>query len=185
MPRTNEQFKKIKDERKASILSAALYIFAQANGERVSIDQICSKANCSHGLVYHYFSNVDDVYSSLIKSDVIRELDQCLKIDKNVKAIESIYKIISKFEEVLSNSENVPFVLLFLNKNEFKSTLINLIKSGQKDKDVSSGNPEDIFKTCYYIYKGFCFDKLSKQNLKEKLPDKDVIFELFKRGKLL
>ena len=49
----------MKDERKLSILESALPLFAIYGKNDVSIDMICNKAKCSHGLVYHYFKNVE------------------------------------------------------------------------------------------------------------------------------
>ena len=72
MPRTKEQFTEMKDERKSSILKAALPLFSI--NKKVSIDAICEKAKCSHGIIYHYYRNSDQVLQTLLKSELYLEL---------------------------------------------------------------------------------------------------------------
>ena len=185
MPRTSEQFKVIKDERKSSILQNSLFLFALANGSKVSIDQICEKAKCSHGLIYHYFKNSDEIYAVLLKTDIIKNLNECLKTKKENEALDDLKIIVNELDVVLQNDENVPFVMLFLDQPVFKNTIETLVKKGQKEGKVSSGDPKDVFRTCYYIYKGYCFNKLTNPKANEILPDKDVIMQLFIRGRML
>ena len=185
MPRTSEQFKQIKDERKSSILQNSLFLFAIANGAKVSIDQICEKAKCSHGLIYHYFRNSDEIYNTLLKTDIIKELSECLKVNKNEPAINSLKSIVDVLDNKLQNDENIPFVMLFLDQIQFKNTIEQLVKKGQKEGQVTSGDPKDVFRTCYYIYKGYCFNKFTNPKGNDILPDKDVIMQIFIRGHLL
>ena len=76
MPRTREQFSEMKDERKASILKAALPLFSL--GEKVSIDAICEKAKCSHGIIYHYYRNTNQILDVLLKQPLYTELKNAL-----------------------------------------------------------------------------------------------------------
>ena len=72
MPRTREQFSEMKENRRSSIMNAALPLFSI--NEKVSIDMICEKAKCSHGIFYHYFTNVNQIYDRLLKSELNLEL---------------------------------------------------------------------------------------------------------------
>ena len=69
----------MKDERKLSILESALPLFA-IHGKDISIDMICQKAKCSHGLAYHYFKNVDQIYNELLSSETYKSLYSSLDI---------------------------------------------------------------------------------------------------------
>ncbi len=188
MPRTSEQFKQIKDERKANILINAAHVFALSNKGKVSIDDISTQAGCSHGLVYHYFSNVEDVYKAILKVDVMKELNDTLNVSLKEKPIVYIKNIIYTLNALLEKDDNIPFVIIFLDndeKNSFKDVLCSLVKRGQKDGSVSVGNPLDIADTCYYIYKGYCLNRLLNEKANDSLPDRDVIMQLFIRGSML
>ena len=71
MPRTREQFSEMKDERRAAILNAALPLFSL--GQKVTIDMIADKAKCSHGIVYHYYTNTNQILEKLLKSSTYVE----------------------------------------------------------------------------------------------------------------
>ena len=67
MPRLASQNKEIKDERRQSILNASLVVFALYGKDNTTVDLLTTASKCSHGLFYHYFKNVDQVYDSLFK----------------------------------------------------------------------------------------------------------------------
>lgn len=188
MPRTSEQFKAIKDERKRLILEVSADLFALKDDKRVSVDQICSKANCSHGLIYHYFSNVDDIYKEILKNEIIKSLKEELSKSLKESPLDGIKGIIYMISDYLKEDSTISLVSVFLddeNKPSFKATLEALVKKGQKDKTISSGNPMDIVTSCYLIFKGYCQNKLLNRKSLLELPDKDVILGLFLRGSIL
>ena len=76
MPRTKEQFRAMKEEREAVILKTALPLFSL--GQKVTVDLIVEKAKCSHGIVYHYFKNTDQILEKLLKKPIYTELKQNL-----------------------------------------------------------------------------------------------------------
>ena len=55
MPKTKEQFEQIRNERINTILESALTLFAYKGYDAVNLDEVTKEANCSHGLLYHYF----------------------------------------------------------------------------------------------------------------------------------
>lgn len=65
-PRTEEQNKLIRDERREQILKAALEVFARRGYSAARISDIAAAARLSHGLVYHYFGSKDDVFTALV-----------------------------------------------------------------------------------------------------------------------
>ena len=62
MPRTAEQNNAIKDKRREKILQSSLRVFANANYDKVAIDDINKASHCSHGLFYHYFVSKEAVF---------------------------------------------------------------------------------------------------------------------------
>ena len=72
-PRTEEQFKEIRDQKKQKILDAALEIFAEEGYYPSSISKIAKKAGISKGLIYNYFSSKEELIK-IIAYDGIERL---------------------------------------------------------------------------------------------------------------
>lgn len=66
MPRTEEDNKKIRDQRKAEIMSAALELFATEGYHSTPISKIAKKAGVSKGLIYNYFDSKEDLIRALV-----------------------------------------------------------------------------------------------------------------------
>jgi len=67
MPRTKEQFEKIREETKGKILNTALELFAKKGYSRTSISEIAKSAKISKGLVYNYFESKEKLMEEVIK----------------------------------------------------------------------------------------------------------------------
>ena len=101
MPRTNTQFKGIREGRHQQILEAALELFAIEGYHTTSIQKIASRAGVSKGLLYNYFESKEalaraiihqgiDQMKSLFDQDHDGELsDQEMKffLDENLKLV--------------------------------------------------------------------------------------------------
>jgi AcrR family transcriptional regulator len=70
MPRTKEQNMVIREERKQSIMDAALLLFAEDGFVHTSIDRIAQQAGISKGLLYSYFKNKDDLLYQILVSGI-------------------------------------------------------------------------------------------------------------------
>lgn len=51
--------------KKETILKDALIVFCNKGLKDATIDDICEKANLSHGLFYHYYKNKEELYTGL------------------------------------------------------------------------------------------------------------------------
>lgn len=67
MPRTKEQFEKIREKTRAKILNTALELFAKNGYSNTSISEIAKSANISKGLAYNYFKNKEMLMEEVIK----------------------------------------------------------------------------------------------------------------------
>ncbi len=67
-PRTEEQNEQIKEVRKASILDAALHMFAEEGYYSASISKIAKRAGVSKGLMYNYFESKEELLKDLLDS---------------------------------------------------------------------------------------------------------------------
>lgn len=68
MPRTREQFEEIKTARRQEIINSAIRIFCQKGYDNAKIDDIMRDCQCSHGLMYHYFRNKDEIFRDILIS---------------------------------------------------------------------------------------------------------------------
>lgn len=67
MPKTREQLEQIKSRRRDLILNAAAEVFCLCGYEFATIDRVAESAECSHGLLYHYFKTKDEIFYALIE----------------------------------------------------------------------------------------------------------------------
>lgn len=184
MPRTNDINKQIKDERRNSILTAAMPLFALYN-DKISVDMICEKAKCSHGLLYHYFRDAENVLYN------IRKLDSYLNIKSNLldvvdngSAIDSIYQVLQNVNSKIEKAKNEEHSLLYLvinedDKTSFRSTLVNLVKIGQNNNQVVAGKPENIVSIYINQINGLLLKKLLQKSYKLEIPPVDNLMQIF------
>ncbi|NQT78444.1 MAG: TetR/AcrR family transcriptional regulator [Bacteroidetes bacterium] len=70
MPRTPEQFEKLREEKRRQIMDAALELFANEGYHSTSISNIAMQAGISKGLMYNYFESKEELVSSIIDSGI-------------------------------------------------------------------------------------------------------------------
>ena len=183
MPRTREQFSEMKDERRNSILAAALPLFSM--NKKVSIDAICEKAKCSHGIVYHYFRNTEQILERLLKSPIYVELNNKLFNIQEGSSYEKIEQILSvlldvspqKFEEVcylnmiIKNSE----------KTSLRSLLTKLIKDGQTAGSIVGGEPSSLVDSVFLLLKGLYLTFLLEKHPDIKVPSVETVMQLLRK----
>lgn len=66
MPRTKEQFEKIRESRKIQILESALELFAREGYGHVSISMLSQHAGISKGLMYNYFESKEELLQQVV-----------------------------------------------------------------------------------------------------------------------
>jgi len=65
-PKTSEQIKEIKSEKRALILETGLRLFAEEGFHATSISKITQSAGISKGLLYNYFESKEDLLRHII-----------------------------------------------------------------------------------------------------------------------
>lgn len=188
MPRTPLQFQQIKDERKLSILEASLSLFALYTKNEVSIDLISAKAKCSHGLVYHYFKNVDEVYNELLKSKTYLDLQKSIiETKENLSSYERLLEISQKLLQISNKSkEYVAFAVIMISddsKNSLQKLMCKLISEGQKNGDILAGKPEEVFACFSNFLNGIYLPILLRRHPNTKIPAFENVIQIFKRRK--
>ena len=58
--------KSIKKTRREQIIDAGIRLFARVPFTDITIAAVAREAKCGHSLVYHYFSNINDLYDAAV-----------------------------------------------------------------------------------------------------------------------
>jgi len=66
MPRTPEQYQKIREEKRKQIMEAALELFSNEGYHGTSISKIAKAAGISKGLLYNYFKSKEELVTSIM-----------------------------------------------------------------------------------------------------------------------
>jgi AcrR family transcriptional regulator len=70
MPRTEEQFEEIREQKRALIMNTSLKLFAEEGYHNVSISKIAEKAGISKGLMYNYFESKEALIISIVEGGI-------------------------------------------------------------------------------------------------------------------
>ena len=182
MPRTREQFSEMKEERRTAILNAALPLFSL--GKKVTIDMIAEKAKCSHGIVYHYYKNTDQVLEKLLKSPTYVELRQNL-FNTEGSNYEKIEQIISLLLDVSKEKfENVCYFNMIIRENDKTSLrflLTKLIRDGQTANTIIGGDPNQLVDAVFLMLKGTYLTFLLEKHPDIKVPSCETVMQLLRK----
>ena len=183
MPRTREQFSVMKDERRESILQAALPLFSL--GQKVSVDAISERAKCSHGIVYHYFRSTDQILEKLLKSSTYVELTNRLFVEPSGSSYEKIEQIVSVLLDVsMKKFENVCYLNMIIRNREKGSlyvSLTKLIKDGQSAGSIVGGEPSQLVDSVFLLLKGLYLSFLLEKHPDVKVPSPETIMQLLRK----
>ena len=183
MPRTREQFSEMKDERRNSILAASLPLFSL--NKKVSIDAICERAKCSHGIVYHYFRNTDQILERLLKSPTYVELTNKLFNLEEGSSYEKIEQILSVLLDVSATKfESVCYLNMIIKNNEkgsLRLLLTKLIKDGQTAGTIVGGEPSQLVDSVFLLLKGLYLTFLLEKHPDVKVPSVETVMQLIRK----
>ena len=183
MPRTREQFQEMKEDRRNSILAAALPLFSL--NKKVSIDMICEKADCSHGIIYHYFRNTDQILEKLLKNPTFLDLQAKLNGIKGGSSYEKIEEILSILLDVSSAKfEDVCYLNMIIKNNDktsLRATLTKLIKDGQAAGTIIGGEPAQLVDSVFLLLKGLYLTFLLEKHPDVKVPSVETVMQLLRK----
>ena len=138
MPRTTEQFELMRRERTESILNAGLYLFATKGFEQTTADSVCAVVNCSHGLLYHYFSSKEELYSAVIEKRVrpiASNFNRGINIEQKAKFI--LTDVVNNYIKYLkSDDDEFAWALTLLLDIHLQGVINPKVKNVEKDKKV-------------------------------------------------
>jgi AcrR family transcriptional regulator len=132
MPRTKEQYEKIRQEKRQLIKETALSLFAANGYEATSISDIARSAGISKGLMYNYFTSKEELLET-IWNELIVVFDKIIDTDNDgeITDSEAEYFIDSVFDMLINRREywKLYFQLSFQPKvMEFLVNIYNISK---------------------------------------------------------
>jgi len=79
-PRNEPRFERRKDARPGEILDAALDLFVEKGFAATRLEDVAQRAGVSKGTVYLYFDSKDDLFKSVIRSGMVRAIEEAEKL---------------------------------------------------------------------------------------------------------
>lgn len=201
MPRTPEQNRIVKDKRKSKITDKALKLFAEVGYGNISVDQITKAVRCSHGLFYHYFDSMEDIFVYLFKDFIINNnimfpINEALEIGgtSGLKLLTNHYSSIAnkspldfyalKIALCLNELDDVPNEVKKKMKDvDLKRAFLKLIETSQNEGNAIAGDANQIAKAIFELIK---IDVTKNMNTKGKksIISGDIILEMLMKKTL-
>ena len=196
-PRSKENNEEIRNTQRQKILTTALKAFSKYGLHGVKMADIADEAEVSYGLIYHYYSSKEKLFSELVHQAYESSLNLFQSSGNTGETPDAQIRYI--IDSLLSSSfqgdgtlyfqivqqaltlESVPEKINQLNKEyvpKFFSLLEKIITSGQQQQLFSGGNPRGIATAFLALIFGLPFMYL-KTDGKPELPSREVIFRLF------
>jgi AcrR family transcriptional regulator len=143
MPRTKEQFEKIRQETRAKILNTALELFAKNGYSKTSISDIAKSAKISKGLIYNYFESKQKLMEEVIQILFIEIGNMLVILDFIKDPYKKLHKIIDlTLDWVTGNADFWRLYATLLMQEETKTIV----------QSVAGNFMEELFKEMEKIF---------------------------------
>lgn len=199
-PRSEEQNKVIRDERREELLTHAMFVFAKKGYAAAKVSDITQSASLSPGIIYHYFESKEDLF--------VAALSQLIEVtNNNLKQIAALdceptekMRILTRQYIESDCTYRWRFVLQaclsesmiqrardILVHNFFGIKYVkSIIEEGQKKEQFSTDMNAEALTLAYWSFmKGFALYKDLKSNDSNStftIPDVENILKLLNGG---
>lgn len=198
MPRSKRQNEQIKEERRSQILTQALRLFASRGLAATKIADIAAAAGVSQGLIYHYFSSKEEIFTELIRhayagiSAAARYLEE-LPAPPAAKirlAIEGLLRDTVQNEDTArfylltaqaTGSEAIPEEAQRIIQQENRlpyEVMARIMRQGQQDGSVKPYPPEDLARVFWTSISGLAINR-AVHGAEFKAPDPEILIHTF------
>lgn len=197
-PRTEEQNKMLKDERREQILSGALKVFAMRGFSATRIQDIAKESGISHGLIYHYFKSKEDIFFELV-ARAVHGAAQSLVMVKNMpisplekvrqtaryildaidQGRETSYYYLIVIHAAVMDSASEEKNKLFAKMDEPTQAFMSILAEGQAKGEIAKSNPADMAFVFFAAIQGIAVSKLMVSDF--KMPDAEVLVHMVKK----
>lgn len=201
MPRDAAANQRIKDERRQHILDTARLVFARKGLSAAKISDIATAAGLSHGLVYHYFTSKEAVFTEIVRNqfesayDLVAEANArpgraidklrwfCAQmLDLVRERPEAFMMTVHAFIHDANPQEVLDEIVKFSERCHPK--LVRLIEQGQAEGDIVAIDPHELLTTFFGTIHGLALRQLHDASspcvFKHRVfPQLDTVLRLF------
>jgi len=178
-PRTSLSNQKIRDERRDQILHAALKVFAYKGLKATKISEIAALADISQGLIHHYFTCKEDVFTAVVERAMTGALAAfadtdgidsgswerlTLITDRMLQGLVIHPEYMLVLTQSLVNQDTPPEVgkLLASLGQQVNTHLVRLIEAGQAAGKVAQGNPQELAMIFFATIQGLAITQFTQ-----------------------
>lgn len=200
-PKSQEQFRQIKDEMREKIFSGALRVFSHRGYAATRISDIAKACGISHGLLYHYFASKDDIFTELVSNAITSSANALLYAESmDLPAIEKIEWIITEILNYISaDSDSAYYFFLMVQISVTESlpasvmelvqtasvpqnVMNRMIADGQQQGDIDEGDVEQMTNAIWASINGLAIFRIAYGDYLQ-LPDASILLRLLKSEK--
>ncbi|MBD0382076.1 TetR/AcrR family transcriptional regulator [Paenibacillus sedimenti] len=169
-PLNDEQLHQIRDERREQIMGAALKVFAKRGIIGTKMSMIAAEARISHGLLYHYFTSKEELFTTLVQDAMVSSQEEMSSVrDLPGSPLEKIRALTN---DILDESGTPYFMLIHqartsdgvpekvkqliedYNMKKFVDLLLPVFIEGQQAGELTAGDPEELIASYLSVLSG-------------------------------
>lgn len=198
MGRNPDINEKVKDERRAVILSKALRLFAANGLAATKISHIAEAAGMSQGLMYHYYQSKEQIFTELIRvsfermNKAVKELEKLemppkekirLALEHLIKGIDAhadtgfYHLLIAQATASDVIPEEAKAVIQKQNRLPYQ-VIGKIIREGQEAGEFCDHDPDELAMIFWTSIKGLSMHKAAFGKAM-KSPDPDILMKVF------
>lgn len=167
-----EKKRKKKELKKKIILEGALKVFCEKGVDSATIDDICKKVGCSHGLYYHYYTNKEELIEDLrtfYDYKHINHLYDVIKADISPK--DRLREIVSYIVYNLQNDDLFGYRFYFIMTEVFRKNESSVVYEFANDEMKKNINLKTIIEHLMKLFS----DGIEQGLFKDEYPVEDYL----------
>ena len=197
MPKTKEQCEKIKQERINNIYYHSLRLFAMRGFNGVTADEIAKEVGCSHGLLFHYFVNKEDLFQAVVNNLAVKldeEITKDVNYDQRPKIV--LQDLLDAYLNALKSPRDDYACTIYLLVNlwiqsrnlskkkqkEFEFKLFDrfyqIIEKGQAENEFIDYSVRELTITVTSILKGIAYNRIYLGYNKCVIPNSSLVMRM-------
>jgi AcrR family transcriptional regulator len=198
-PKSQDQFRQMKDEMREKIYSGALRVFSHRGYAATRISDIAKACGISHGLLYHYFSSKDEIFADLVKNAMDSSVNALLYTETiDVPAIQKIEWITTEILKYLgTDSDSAYYFFLMIQVSVTESlpesvlrymhsevtpndVMRRIIADGQQQGDIVDGDIDQLNNAYWAAINGLAIFRIAYADAMVT-PDPAIILRMLKK----
>ena len=202
MPRSREQFEEIKAARRQEIVGSAIRIFCKKGYDNAKIDDIMHDCSCSHGLMYHYFRNKDEIFRAILLSAAEHSDEMYRQYEAEKPSKETFGSMIRRYMSGIAEDETFAYFIHFMStlnliRHDFdyaelfrrypqhrkpKEVMNELFRRGQAAGFIRQDErPEALATLLFAFFQGLAYQRVfsHSRSLGCEFPDPEIVISVF------